>query len=214
MAKDASRGDTTRNVGTVRSSVVEMRFPDRLPEINAMVRAGEGEIPVETITHVDPQTVRGIALTSTEGLAEGAEAVDTSRSLEVPVGDGLLGRVFNVFGEVIDGQGDLGAQTRRSIHRTPPRLERQSTKSEIFTTGIKAIDVLAPLELGGTAGLFGGAEVGKTVLIMEMINRHLKDERGGRLGDLTHFYYQQRQMSITGELLDIISGFEALEAEE
>jgi F0F1-type ATP synthase beta subunit len=94
MAKDASRGDTARNVGTVRSvrsSVVEMRFPERLPEINAMIRAGEGEIPVETITHVDPQTVRGIALTSTEGLAEGAAAVDTGRPLEVPVGDGLLG---------------------------------------------------------------------------------------------------------------------------
>ncbi len=181
MVNDASREDTPRNVGTVRSvrsSVVEMRFPERLPEINAMVRAGEGQIPVETITHVDPQTVRGIALTSTEGLAEGAAAVDTGRPLEVPVGDDLLGRVFNVFGEVIDGQGDLAAQTRRSIHRTPPRLERQSTKSEIFTTGIKAIDVLAPLELGGKAGLFGGAGVGKTVLIMEMINNMVGGHEG------------------------------------
>ena len=181
MNKDASREDTARNVGTVRSvrsSVVEMRFPERLPEINAMVRAGEGEIPVETITHVDPQTVRGIALTSTEGLAEGAPAVDTGRPLEVPVGDALLGRVFNVFGEVIDGQGDLAAQARRSIHRTPPRLERQSTTSEIFTTGIKAIDVLAPLELGGKAGLFGGAGVGKTVLIMEMINNMVGGHEG------------------------------------
>jgi len=122
--------------------------------------------------------VRGIALSSTEGLAEGAAVVDTGRPLEVPVGDGLLGRVFNVFGEVIDRRGDLAVRTRRSIHRTPPRLERQSTKSEIFTTGIKAIDVLAPLERGGKAGLFGGAGVGKTVLIMEMINNMVGGHEG------------------------------------
>jgi hypothetical protein len=231
MAKDASRGDTTRNVGTVRSvrsSVVEMRFPERLPEINAMIRAGHGEIPVETITHVDPQTVRGIALTSTEGLAEGAAAVDTGRPLEVPLGDALLGRVFNVFGEVIDGQGDLTAQVRRLIHRTPPRLERQSTKSEIFTTGIKAMlaDLtrepwptrILPMFTMDRQALFSeliqqylfaflfrafadslASENASRLAAMQGAERNIRD----RLGDLTRFYYQQRQMSITGELLDI-----------
>jgi F-type H+/Na+-transporting ATPase subunit beta len=181
MPNDASKADTGRNTGivrSVRSSVVEMRFPGRIPEINDIVLAGEGGVPVETVTHVDARTVRGIALTSTEGLAEGAAVVDTGRPLEVPVGDGLLGRVFNVFGEVIDRRGDLAVRTRRSIHRAPPRLERQSTKSEIFITGIKAIDVLAPLERGGKAGLFGGAGVGKTVLIMEMINNMVGGHEG------------------------------------
>jgi F-type H+-transporting ATPase subunit beta len=180
--KHKDRSSDQPNIGTVvsvRSSVVEIHFPDRLPPIHAMVRAGDDlQILVEVVTHMDEETVRGIAYTSTEGLAEGSDAVDTGRPQEVPVGEHLLGRVFNVFGEPIDRQGELGEGMRRSIHQAPPPLDRQSSKSEIFTTGIKAIDVLAPLKLGGRAGLFGGAGVGKTVLIMEMINNMVGGHEG------------------------------------
>ncbi|MCF8053101.1 MAG: F0F1 ATP synthase subunit beta [Desulfobacterales bacterium] len=181
-SKRRDRRSDRSNVGTVlsvRSSVVEIHFPDRLPSVHTMVRAGDDQqIFIEVISHMDEETVRGIAYTSTEGLAEGSVAVDTGRPQEVPVGDRLLGRVFNVFGETIDRKGELEEGIRRSIHQAPPSLDRQSSKSEIFTTGIKAIDVLSPLELGGKAGLFGGAGVGKTVLIMEMIHNMVGEHEG------------------------------------
>jgi F-type H+/Na+-transporting ATPase subunit beta len=171
-----------KNIGTIlsiRSSVVEAHFPDRLPGLNNVLLAGEnGQIVIEVLTHVDTSTIRGIALTSTEGLAQRSPVMDTGRPLEVPVGKELLGRLFNVFGDTIDRQDDLSGLERRSIHHEPPPIERQSITAEIFTTGIKAIDVLAPLELGGKAGLFGGAGVGKTVLIMEMINNMVAGHEG------------------------------------
>jgi F-type H+/Na+-transporting ATPase subunit beta len=174
--------NTTDTVGTVvsiRSSVVEARFPERLPAMYSILRTGDdGDIFVEVLTHIDAKTVRGIALTSTEGLAQNARIVDTGRPLSVPVGEELLGRVFNVFGEPIDQKEALSDRGRRSIHQAPPPIKQQSTASEVFTTGIKAIDVLSPLELGGKAGLFGGAGVGKTVLIMEMINNTVGGHEG------------------------------------
>lgn len=174
--------NTTDTVGTVvsiRSSVVEARFPERLPAMYSILRTGDdGDIFVEVLTHIDAKTVRGIALTSTEGLAQNARIVDTGRPLSVPVGEKLLGRVFNVFGEPIDQKEALSDRGRRSIHQAPPPIKQQSTTSEVFTTGIKAIDVLSPLELGGKAGLFGGAGVGKTVLIMEMINNTVGGHEG------------------------------------
>ena len=174
--------NTTDTVGTVvsiRSSVVEARFPERLPAMYSILRTGDdGDIFVEVLTHIDAKTVRGIALTSTEGLAQNARIVDTGRPLSVPVGEELLGRVFNVFGEPIDQKEALSDRGRRSIHQSPPPIKQQSTASEVFTTGIKAIDVLSPLELGGKAGLFGGAGVGKTVLIMEMINNTVGGHEG------------------------------------
>ena len=174
--------NTTDTVGTVvsiRSSVVEARFPERLPAMYSILRTGDdGDIFVEVLTHIDAKTVRGIALTSTEGLAQNARIVDTGRPLSVPVGEELLGRVFNVFGEPIDQKEVLSDRGRRSIHQAPPPIKQQSTASEVFTTGIKAIDVLSPLELGGKAGLFGGAGVGKTVLIMEMINNTVGGHEG------------------------------------
>lgn len=171
--------DTAGTVVSIRSSVVEARFPERLPAMYSILRTGDdGDIFVEVLTHIDAKTVRGIALTSTEGLAQNARIVDTGRPLSVPVGEELLGRVFNVFGEPIDQKEALSDRGRRSIHQAPPPIKQQSTASEVFTTGIKAIDVLSPLELGGKAGLFGGAGVGKTVLIMEMINNTVGGHEG------------------------------------
>jgi F-type H+-transporting ATPase subunit beta len=170
------------NLGTVtsvRGSVVDALFPERLPPLNNLLRGGEGgAMVIEVINHQNSQVVRGIALTPTRGLALGSKITDTGHPLKVPVGERLLGRVFNVFGETIDGKEDITGGDWRSIHQKPVPLSRQSTISEIFTTGIKAIDVLAPLERGGKAGLFGGAGVGKTVLIMEMIHNMVGQHEG------------------------------------
>ena len=171
-----------QNFGTVisvRSSVVDVHFPERLPGLLTVLRGGEaGDIIIEVLIHLDGQTVRGIALTSTQGLAEGSPVLDTQNPLKVPVGERLLGRVFNVFGEAIDRKDAVTEGEWRSIHQPPVSLERQSTKSDIFVTGIKAIDLLSPMELGGKGGLFGGAGVGKTVLIMEMINNMVAGHEG------------------------------------
>ena len=170
------------NYGTVisvRSSVVDVRFSKRLPRLYDVLRGGEGdEIIVEVLSHLDFKTVRGIALTSSQGLAEGSRMLDTQQPLMVPVGKRLRGRIFNVFGDVMDEQEPLKGGEWRSIHQEPISLQQQSTKLEIFVTGIKAIDILSPLELGGKAGLFGGAGVGKTVLIMEMINNMVAGHEG------------------------------------
>ena len=164
---------------SVRGSVVDARFPQRLPSLYNVLRADEdARIVVEVISHIDSKTIRGIALTSTQGLALGAEMVDSGHPLKVPVGKRLMGRVFNVFGETIDGKEPVTEGEWRTIHQDPVALEEQSTASEIFVTGIKAIDVLSPLERGGKAGLFGGAGVGKTVLIMEMINNMVGQHEG------------------------------------
>ncbi len=138
---------------SVRGSVVDARFPQRLPSLYHVLRAGEdGLIVIEVISHIDSKTARGIALTSTQGLALGSEMVDTGHPLKVPVGRRLMGRVFNVFGETIDGKEPVTDGEWRTIHQEPVSLEEQSTASEIFVTGIKAIDVLSPLELGGKVG--------------------------------------------------------------
>jgi F-type H+-transporting ATPase subunit beta len=168
----------TGTVVSIRGSVVDAHFPKELPEIFHVLRAGEdNRIVIEVNTHLNEHLIRGIALTPTQGLARGSAVVDTKRLLEVPVGKELLGRVINVFGSPIDAKGEV-VGTPRSIHQKPVPLTDQSTVSEIFTTGIKSIDVLAPLERGGKAGLFGGAGVGKTVLITEMINNTVKKHHG------------------------------------
>jgi F-type H+-transporting ATPase subunit beta len=125
---------------------------------------------LEVVSHLSSDTARTIALTPTQGLARGARVVDTGHSIEVPVGRELLGRMLNVFGRSIDRGEPLEGLPRRSLHQVPPPLDQQATRSEVFLTGIKAIDLLAPLERGGKAGLFGGAGVGKTVLITELIH--------------------------------------------
>ncbi len=133
---------------------------------------------VEVVAHLSPDTVRGIALTSTQGLARGDHVFDTGRSLSVPVGERVLGRVFNVFGETIDRKGLVNGGEWRPVHAPAVPLTRRATTSEILATGIKAIDVLSPLERGGKGGLFGGAGVGKTVLITELIHNVIGHHRG------------------------------------
>ena len=163
---------------SVRSSVVDVRFTTA-PSIRNVLKAGdEGQVIIEVFTQLDNNTVRGVALTPTQGLARGSMVIDTGKPFEVPVGKELLGRVFNVFGQTIDKKAQIEGAEWRSIHREPIPLRDQSTVSEIFETGIKAIDVLAPLERGGKAGLFGGAGVGKTVLITEMIHNTVSGHEG------------------------------------
>ncbi|MDX9741294.1 MAG: F0F1 ATP synthase subunit beta [Gammaproteobacteria bacterium] len=164
---------------SVRGSVVDARFPDGLPEFYSELRSGgDRGIVVEVVSHLDPETVRGIALTPTAGLARGATIVDTGHSLRVPVGERMLGRVVNVFGDAIDEGDSLRGGEWRSLRGQPVSLAGQGTTSEVFVTGIKAIDLLTPLERGGKAGMFGGAGVGKTVLITELIHNVAGRHRG------------------------------------
>jgi len=180
ISSATEKGDSnTGRIRSVRGSVVDAVFPCRLPAMNHELRAGpDEEITIEVASHLDPQTVRGIALTSTRGLSRGAPIRNTGRPLRVPVGNQLLGRVLDVFGRTIDDGEPLRDATMRSIHQTPPPIARRATKSEVFETGIKAIDLLSPLERGGKAGLFGGAGVGKTVLITELINNVVGQQEG------------------------------------
>jgi F-type H+/Na+-transporting ATPase subunit beta len=170
------------NVGiivSVRGSVVDIRFDGRLPPIYSILRTGaEHEIVIEVLAQRDASHVRGIALTPTQGLARGMAVVDSGGPLKVPVGKAILGRMFDVFGKVIDRLPPPEDVQWRSVHHAPPPLARRSTRSEIFETGIKLIDVLVPLERGGKAGLFGGAGVGKTVLLTEMIHNMIGHHDG------------------------------------
>ena len=166
-------------VVSVRGSVVDIRFEEHLPPIYSVLRAGdEGQIVIEVLAQRDARHVRGIALTPTQGLARGMPVEDTGGPLKAPVGKGIVSRMFDVFGNAIDRQPAPTDVQWRSVHRAPPPLARRSTKSEIFETGIKLIDVLMPLERGGKAGLFGGAGVGKTVLLTEMIHNMIGHHEG------------------------------------
>ena len=167
------------SIVAVRGSVVDIWFDNLLPPIYTLLRAGkEGQIAIEVLTQLDEHRVRGIALTPTEGLARGIEVEDTGGPLKAPVGTGILSRMFDVFGNTIDRKEALLDVQWRSIHNAPPPLTQRSTKSEIFETGIKVIDVLMPLERGSKTGLFGGAGVGKTVLLIEMIHNVIKHHQG------------------------------------
>lgn len=167
-------------VSAVRGSVVDIRFShDNLPAIRTLLSVSEQQqLVLEVHTHLDSSLVRAIALTPTEGLARGMSVINTGKSLQVPVGNAILSRMFNVFGEAIDQQPPPENIEWRSVHQTPPALANRSTESEVFTTGIKVIDVLMPLERGGKAGLFGGAGVGKTVLLTEMIHNMVGHHNG------------------------------------
>jgi F-type H+-transporting ATPase subunit beta len=173
---------TSSNLGvvaSVRGSVVDVRFDGSLPPINSVLRAGaDTRIVIEVLAQRDARHVRGIALTPTQGLARGMAVTDTGGPLKAPVGKAILSRMFDVFGNAIDRQPAPADVQWRSVHRDPPALARRSTKSEIFETGIKVIDVLVPLERGGKAGLFGGAGVGKTVLLTEMIHNEIGHQKG------------------------------------
>jgi F-type H+-transporting ATPase subunit beta len=171
--------ENTGKVTSIRGSVVDVRFEDSLPPIYTILSAGlEGHIILEVLSQLNEQSVRCIALTATGGLARGMIVDDTGTTLRVPVGKTILSRMFDVFGHVIDKQETLPKMEWRSVHQNPPPLARRSTQSEIFETGIKVIDILMPLELGGKAGLFGGAGVGKTVLLTEMIHNMVGHRQG------------------------------------
>lgn len=164
---------------SVHGSVVDIRFDEALPPITTLLRAGKsGEIAIEIMAQLDRHRVRGIALTPTQGLARGMPVEDTGSPLMAPVGREILSRMFDVFGRSIDRKPDPTDLEWRSVHQPPPPLSRRSTRSEIFATGIKVIDVLMPLERGGKTGLFGGAGVGKTVLLTEIIHNMVGQHHG------------------------------------
>lgn len=181
-AQTKNRNDSQQNLGTVvsvRGSVIDAVFPNQLPRMSHELRlVDQSGVVAEVATQLDQNTVRAIALTSLRGVARGAAIRDLGRPLQVPVGKALLGRVLDVFGNTIDNREPLQDMDRKSIHQSPPAISQRITKSEVFSTGIKAIDLLSPLERGGKAGLFGGAGVGKTVLITELINNIVGEHDG------------------------------------
>jgi F-type H+-transporting ATPase subunit beta len=169
------------NVVQVIGTVIDMEFPPgELPAINnGIVISQDGtEIIAEAQQHIGNNWVRGIALTATEGLQRGAEAVDMGTPIMVPVGKETLGRLFNVFGEPLDGIGEVKTDLRYPIHRTPPPLDEQETTPQILETGLKIMDLVTPFTRGGKIGAYGGAGVGKTVVITELI-RNIATEHGG-----------------------------------
>jgi F-type H+-transporting ATPase subunit beta len=161
--------------------VVDVQFEDKLPEIyNALeIKTGaDSKIVLEAHQHVGSGKVRAVAMGTTDGLKRGMEVVDTGAPISVPVGQETLGRMFNLLGEAIDGKPNLENPKRDPIHRSAPKFSEQSTEAEIFETGIKVIDLICPFVKGGKVGLFGGAGVGKTVVIQELI-RNIAQEHGG-----------------------------------
>ena len=176
---EADQAGRWGEIVAVRGSVVDVRFPSPLPPQNQQLRTGlDATVVLEVQTHLDVSTVRCIALNATRRLGRGMPVEDTGGVLQMPVGKALLGRMLNVFGEAIDGKGAIEAQVRWPIHRPLLPLAERTTGTEVFETGIKAIDLLAPLERGGKSGMFGGAGVGKTVVINEMINNMAKRYEG------------------------------------
>jgi F-type H+-transporting ATPase subunit beta len=172
---------TVGHVISITGPVVDISFPPgRLPKIfNAVVVQREGDpLTCEVQQHLGNNWVRTVAMTATDGLARGTEAVDTGLPISVPVGPETLGRVFNVLGDPIDGKGTVNSETRYPIHREAPSFEDQTTTTEVFETGLKVIDLIAPFAKGGKVGIFGGAGVGKTVIIQELI-RNVAQEHGG-----------------------------------
>lgn len=171
------------NKGTITqiiSAVVDVSFKDQLPSIyNALkVKVGEKELVLEVQQHLGNNVIRAVAMDSTDGLQRGMEVIDTGSPIKVPVGKAVLGRILNVLGQPVDDGGPIETEEFLPIHRDAPSFEEQETETEIFETGIKVIDLLAPYIKGGKIGLFGGAGVGKTVLIMELINNIAKGHGG------------------------------------
>ena len=175
---------STKFVGKVVQvigAVVDVQFEEgRLPAIlNALETQNQGNrLVLEVAQHLGEATVRTIAMDATEGLVRGQQVTDTGKSIEMPVGPETLGRILNVIGEPIDGRGEIGTTRTNPIHRPAPAFVDQSTESEVLVTGIKVVDLLTPYAKGGKIGLFGGAGVGKTVLIMELINNIAKGHGG------------------------------------
>ncbi|SRR5210317_1407772 len=173
------------NVIQVLGPVVDVEFDGELPPINSALRVSnhlindqEWNLVVEVAQQIGSKRVRCIAMDTTDGIKRGAKVLDTGNPISVPVGKSALGRMMNVVGEPIDGKGEIESSELSPIHKPAPSFQDQSTKTEVFATGIKVIDLLAPFLKGGKIGLFGGAGVGKTVLLMELINNVAKESGG------------------------------------
>ncbi|MEK7182058.1 MAG: F0F1 ATP synthase subunit beta [Patescibacteria group bacterium] len=188
--------------------VIDVEFSEgtELPKVYdaVLVVREEGNLIAEVHQHLGGNRVRAVAMGSTDGLRRGVEVESTGAPISVPVGQAVLGRMFNVLGEVIDGKEEITVETRRSIHRAAPAFDEQSTKAEIFETGIKSIDLICPFMKGGKVGLFGGAGVGKTVVIQELI-RNIASEHGGYsvfagVGERTRegndLYYEMKESGV------------------
>jgi F-type H+/Na+-transporting ATPase subunit beta len=174
---------TTNKVGRIRQvmgAVVDVQFEGHLPEIlNSLETRNQGQrLVLEVAQHLGESTVRTVAMDSSEGLTRGQEVTDTGSPISVPVGDETLGRIINVIGEPVDEAGPVKTAITRAIHQPAPTFAEQSTEAQMLVTGIKVVDLLAPYAKGGKIGLFGGAGVGKTVLIMELINNVAKAHGG------------------------------------
>jgi F-type H+-transporting ATPase subunit beta len=181
------------HVTQVIGAVVDVHFEGHLPRIlNALETKNQGNrLVLEVAQHLGESTVRTVAMDTSEGLVRGQEVVDTGQPIAVPVGDGTLGRIINVIGDPVDEAGPVPHQERRPIHQPAPLFTDQSTEAEILITGIKVVDLLAPYAKGGKVGLFGGAGVGKTVIIMELINKDPKENNGSAAGSKCALVYGQ-----------------------
>ena len=172
----------TGKITQIIGAVLDIKFSQgKLPEINEAIQvplADGGKLTVEVSQHLGDDTVRCIAMGTTDGLVRGMDAVATGAPISVPVGENTLGRIFNVLGDAIDNKPQPEVEEYLPIHRKAPTFEEQSTETEILETGIKVVDLLCPYQKGGKIGLFGGAGVGKTVLIQELI-RNIATEHGG-----------------------------------
>ncbi|WP_086608975.1 F0F1 ATP synthase subunit beta [Erythrobacter donghaensis] len=180
MATAALNQTTNGTISQVIGAVVDVQFPGELPAILTALetRNGDKTLVLEVAQHLGENTVRTIAMDATEGLVRGSEVINTGAQISVPVGPKVLGRIMNVVGEAIDERGPIGAEMTSPIHAEAPLFVDQSTEAAILVTGIKVIDLLAPYAKGGKIGLFGGAGVGKTVLIQELINNIAKGHGG------------------------------------
>ncbi|HJO71471.1 MAG TPA: F0F1 ATP synthase subunit beta, partial [Rhodospirillales bacterium] len=172
--------NTTGTVTQVMGAVVDVQFEGDIPEIlNALTLDNQGKhLVLEVAQHLGESTVRTVAMDTTDGLVRGQEVIDTGGPITVPVGPETLGRIINVIGEPVDDRGPVETKGRLPIHRPAPEFVEQSTETEILVTGIKVIDLIEPYPKGGKVGLFGGAGVGKTVIIMELINSIAKAHGG------------------------------------
>ena len=180
--KGVNKLSNTGKIVQVIGPVVDIRFENELPALLSAIEIplkDKDSLIVEAAQHVGDDLVRCIAMGSTDGLVRGLEAIDTGKAISVPVGDKVLGRMFNVLGREIDGLGEVTDAPRMPIHRAAPTFDEQQTSAEMLETGIKVIDLLCPYAKGGKIGLFGGAGVGKTVLIQELIHNIAK-EHGGK----------------------------------
>ncbi len=187
--------------------VVDVSFEGHIPSLNELLRVTEGEVTVslEVVSHLSRNVVRCLSFNPTEGLRRGMIAVATGEMVTVPVGEGVLGRVLNAYGDPIDGKGEV-SPLREGIYKDPPAFTELSQNTEIFETGIKVIDLLTPYVKGGKVGLFGGAGVGKTMLILELINNVAKKSNGRSIfagvGERSREGYEMIEEMITSGVLD------------